>query len=75
MGLWLSAVTNAYLTLVDFVKPAVLAESAGELFIWLHNRHDEEPGRWRIFAMSAADPRLASTQAFSLVAIDVAYDW
>jgi hypothetical protein len=21
-----------------------VAQSAGELFIWLHNRHDEEPG-------------------------------
>jgi hypothetical protein len=58
-----------------FVKRATLAQSAHELFIWLHNRHDEEPGRWRIFAMSEAGLRLADAQALSSVGLGVAYNW
>jgi hypothetical protein len=41
------------------VKRVAQAQSAGELFIWLHNLHDEEPGRWQIFSVSP--PRLAQT--------------
>jgi len=59
----------------DVVGAALLGVATTELFIWLHNRHDEEPGRWRIFSMSAAGPRLAGDQAFSSVGLGVAYSW
>jgi membrane-associated phospholipid phosphatase len=59
----------------DVVGAALLGVGTTELFIWLHNRHDEEPGRWRIFAMSEAGPRLAGAQAFSSVGLGIAYSW
>jgi membrane-associated phospholipid phosphatase len=59
----------------DVVGAALLGVATTKLFIWLHNRHDEEPGRWRIFSMSEAGPRLASDPAFSSVGIGVAYNW
>ncbi len=59
----------------DVVGGALLGVATTELFIWLHNRHDEEPDRWRIFATSEAGPRSASAQAFSSVGLGVAYNW
>lgn len=59
----------------DVVGAALLGVATTELFIWLHNRHDEEPGRWRIFSMSEAGPRLAGDQAFTSVGLGVAYNW
>jgi membrane-associated phospholipid phosphatase len=59
----------------DVVGAALLGVGTTELFIWLHNRHDEEPGRWRIFSMSEAGPRLAGAQPFSSVGLGVAYNW
>jgi len=59
----------------DVVGAALLGVATTELFIWLHNRHDEEPGRWRIFSMSEAGPGLAGGRAFSSVAVGVAYSW
>jgi membrane-associated phospholipid phosphatase len=59
----------------DVVGAALLGVATTELFIWLHNRHDEEPGRWRIFSMSEAGPRLAGDQALSSVGLGVAYSW
>jgi membrane-associated phospholipid phosphatase len=59
----------------DVVGAALLGIGTTELFIWLHNRYDEEPGRWRIFSMTEADPRLVANQAFSSLGIGVAYCW
>ncbi|MBV8054965.1 MAG: phosphatase PAP2 family protein [Deltaproteobacteria bacterium] len=59
----------------DVVGAALLGTATTELFIWLHNRHDEEPGRWRIFSMSEAGPPLTGDQAFSSVGLGVAYSW
>jgi len=59
----------------DVVGAALLGVGTTELFIWLHNRHDEEPGRWRIFAMSEAIPALVGGQAFSSVGVGLAYNW
>jgi hypothetical protein len=59
----------------DVVGGALLGVGTTKFFIWLHNRHDEEPGRWRIFAMSEENPRLAGAQALSSVGLGVAYNW
>jgi len=59
----------------DVVGAALLGIGTTELFIWLHNRHDEEPSRWRIFSMSEEGPGLASAQAFSSLGVGVAYNW
>jgi hypothetical protein len=57
----------------DVVGGALLGVGTTKFFIWLHNRHDEEPSRWRIFAMSEGDPRLAGAQTLS--SVGVAYNW
>ena len=59
----------------DVVGAALLGTATSELFIWLHNRHDEEPSRWRIFSMSEAGPALAGSQALSSVGVGFAYNW
>jgi membrane-associated phospholipid phosphatase len=59
----------------DVVGAALLGVATTELFIWLHNRHDQEPGRWRIFSMSEAAPGLAGKQAFSSMGVGVAFTW
>jgi len=58
----------------DVVGAALLGVATTEFFIWLHNRQDEEPGRWRIFSMSEPGAGLAS-QASTSVGVGVAYDW
>jgi membrane-associated phospholipid phosphatase len=59
----------------DVIGGALLGVATTELFISLHNRHDEEPGRWRIFSMSEAGPGLARDPQFSSVGVGVAYTW
>jgi membrane-associated phospholipid phosphatase len=59
----------------DVVGAALLGVATTELFIWLHNRHDEEPGRWRFFSMSEAGAALANRQPFSSIGIGLAYNW
>ena len=58
----------------DVVGAALLGVGTTELFIWLHNRHEEEPGRWRIFSMSEESPALAA-KPFSSVGVGLAYNW
>jgi membrane-associated phospholipid phosphatase len=58
----------------DVVGAALLGVGTTELFIWLHNRHDEQPDRWRIFSMSEGEPRL-DVQQFSSIGVGVAYSW
>jgi membrane-associated phospholipid phosphatase len=59
----------------DVVGAALLGTATTELFIWLHNRHDEEAGRWRIFSMSEAGSGLARNQAFTSMGVGLAYNW
>jgi membrane-associated phospholipid phosphatase len=59
----------------DVVGAALLGFGTTELFIWLHNRHDEEPDRWRILSMSEAGPARADNQAFSSVGAGLSYNW
>jgi membrane-associated phospholipid phosphatase len=59
----------------DVVGAALLGVATTEFFIWLHNRHDEEPGRWRIFSMSEAGPQRAARQPFSSLGVGFAYNW
>jgi membrane-associated phospholipid phosphatase len=58
----------------DVVGAALLGVATTELFIWLHNRHDEEPSRWRIFPISEASPA-SSGQTFSSFGVGFAYNW
>lgn len=58
----------------DVVGAALLGVGTTELLIWLHNRHDEEPDRWRIFAMNEA-AGLGRTQPFSSIGVGLAYRW
>jgi membrane-associated phospholipid phosphatase len=57
----------------DVIGAALLGVGATELFLWLHKRHDEEPSRWRIFAMSAPDGLMANNQAS--IGLGAAYSW
>jgi membrane-associated phospholipid phosphatase len=57
----------------DVIGAALLGVGTTELFIWLHNRHDEEPGRWRVFSMSEGGP--ARGQTFPSVGAGLAYNW
>jgi membrane-associated phospholipid phosphatase len=59
----------------DVIGAGLLGVGTTELFIWLHNRHDEEPGRWRIFAMNEAGPGLARAQPFSSIGVGFSYNW
>jgi membrane-associated phospholipid phosphatase len=59
----------------DVIGAALLGVATTELFIWLHNRHDEEPSRWRLFAMSEAGGGLAGARPLSSVGLGVAYTW
>jgi membrane-associated phospholipid phosphatase len=59
----------------DVVGAALLGVGTTELFIWLHNRHDEQPDRWRIFAVSEAGAGSAGTQPFSSLGAGLAYNW
>jgi membrane-associated phospholipid phosphatase len=66
----------------DVIGAALLGTGTTELFLWLHKRHDEEPGRWRIFAMSA-DDAIANHDQSSIgvnnnqlsIGVGVAYNW
>jgi len=57
----------------DVIGAALLGVGATELFLWLHKRHDEEPSRWRIFAMSAPDDMMNNSQAS--IGVGAAYNW
>jgi len=57
----------------DVIGAALLGVGATELFLWLHKRHDEEPSRWRIFAMSAPDGMMNNSQAS--IGVGAAYNW
>jgi hypothetical protein len=57
----------------DVIGAALLGVGTTELFLWLHKRHDEEPSRWRIFAMSAQDGMVTNRQ--SSIGVGVAYSW
>jgi membrane-associated phospholipid phosphatase len=59
----------------DVVGAALLGVATTELFIWLHNRHEEQPGRWRIISMSEAGSAFAKDQAFSSIGAGFAYNW
>ncbi len=59
----------------DVVGAALLGVATTELFIWLHNRHEQEPSRWRIFSRSESASPLAGAQAFTSVGVGIAYDW
>jgi membrane-associated phospholipid phosphatase len=56
----------------DVVGAALLGVATTELFIWLHNQHDEEPGRWRIFSMS---PPTGVTDSQASLGVGAAYSW
>jgi len=57
----------------DVIGAALLGVGTTELFLWLHKRHDEEPSRWRIFAMSAPDGMMTNSQAS--IGVGAAYSW
>lgn len=57
----------------DVIGAALLGVGTTELFLWLHKRHDEEPSRWRIFAMSASDGMMNNSQAS--IGVGAAYNW
>ncbi len=57
----------------DVIGAALLGVGTTELFLWLHKRHDEEPSRWRIFAMSAPDGMMSNSQAS--IGVGAAYNW
>jgi membrane-associated phospholipid phosphatase len=59
----------------DVVGAALLGVATTELFIWLHNRHDEEPDRWRIFAINEATAGFSSNKPFSSLGVGLAYNW
>ncbi|MBV8362638.1 MAG: phosphatase PAP2 family protein [Deltaproteobacteria bacterium] len=57
----------------DVIGATLLGVGATELFLWLHQRHDEEPSRWRIFSMTGPDSMVTSGQPS--IGIGVAYSW
>lgn len=57
----------------DVIGAALLGVGTTELFLWLHKRHDEEPSRWRIFAMSAPDGMMSNSQVS--IGVGAAYNW
>jgi membrane-associated phospholipid phosphatase len=57
----------------DVIGAALLGVGTTELFLWLHKRHDEEPSRWRIFAMSSPDGMMTNSQ--TSIGVGVAYSW
>lgn len=57
----------------DVIGAALLGVGTTELFLWLHKRHEEEPGRWRIFAMS--EPDGVPTNSPASIGVGVAYHW
>jgi membrane-associated phospholipid phosphatase len=57
----------------DVVGAALLGVGTTELLIWLHKRHEEQPTRWRIFAMAPPDSRMTKGQAS--IGVGVAYSW
>jgi membrane-associated phospholipid phosphatase len=59
----------------DVIGAALLGVGTTELFIWLHNRHDEQPGRWRIFSMSETGSGFVGNGAFSSLGVGFAYSW
>jgi hypothetical protein len=59
----------------DVVGAGLLGVASTELFIWLHNRHDAEPGRWRIFSLNEPGTAASRTSLFSSVGVGVAYNW
>jgi hypothetical protein len=46
-----------------------------ELSIWLHKRHEEEPDRWRIFAISPPQTPVVAAQAMAPTGFGLSYNW
>jgi len=59
----------------DVVGAALLGAGTTELFIWLHKRHEEEPGRWRLLTMDEPQTPVAAAQAMAPVGLGIAYNW
>jgi membrane-associated phospholipid phosphatase len=57
----------------DVVAAALLGVGTTELLLWLHQRHDEEPDRWRIFPMSAPSGPMSGGQPS--LGMGVAFSW
>jgi membrane-associated phospholipid phosphatase len=59
----------------DVVGAALLGWGTTELLLYLHQQHEREPSRWRIFAMST--PALPNTRAplSAPLGLGLAYDW
>lgn len=61
----------------DVVGAALLGWGTTELLIYLHNKHEQEPSRWRIFAITAppATPGLAQLSSAAGAGLGVSYSW
>ena len=57
----------------DVIGAALLGVGTTKLFLWLHERHDEEPGRWRVFPIAA--PSAAMTNREGSIGMGLAYSW
>ena len=58
----------------DVVGAALLGVGTTELLLWMHHRHEEEPNRWRIFAM-AAPPGSAVNHAEASLGVGLSCNW
>jgi membrane-associated phospholipid phosphatase len=59
----------------DVVGAALLGVGTTELFIWLHHRHEYEPGRWKLFAMSPPQTPMANAQTMAPTGFGLSYNW
>ena len=59
----------------DVVGAALLGWGTTELFIHLHKEHAQEPGRWRIFSMSAPPGPISRNQVSFATGLGVSYSW
>lgn len=57
----------------DVVGAALLGVGTTELLLWLHERHEAEPNRWRIFSMTTPDNIM--TKGEPSIGVGVAYSW
>jgi len=56
----------------DVIGAALLGIGTTKLLLWLHQRHDEEPSRWRIFLMNAPT---GTTNSQVSIGVGAAYSW
>lgn len=59
----------------DVVGAALLGAGTTELFIWLHHRHEEEPGRWKLIGMNVPQTPVANAQAMASTGLGLSYNW